>query len=240
MISVCIATHNGERYINEQLTSILPQLSESDEIIVSDDRSTDHTLHEITSLGDERIHIFTHDAIDALFTIDHSTHNFANALAQAKGDIIFLADQDDVWLPEKVQTFLKHLKTADLVMSDCYIGDDSLHTTDQTYSSIRPYQSGLFKNFLKSHYLGCCMAFKREVYMKAIPFPKHGVAHDLWIGMIAERFFNVQYINQPLMIYRRHSDTVTSSGKYNNTSWAFKIKYRFYIAKALIHTIISK
>ena len=228
------------RYIKEQLASILPQLSESDEIVVSDDCSTDRTIYEIATLGDERIHVFKHEAVEAMFTIDHSTHNFAKALAQAKGDIIFLADQDDVWLPEKVKTFLKYLKTSDLVMSDCYIGDESLHTTGLTYSNIRPYQTGLFRNFLKSHYLGCCMAFKREVYTKALPFPKYGVAHDLWIGLTAERYFNIQYINHPLMIYRRHSKTVTTSGKNNNTSLTFKIKYRYYIAKALIHTIFFK
>ena len=105
MISVCIATYNGENYIRQQLMSILPQLSEDDEIVVSDDHSSDRTNEVIMSINDPRIHLFTHDAtIEPIFTIDRSTYNFANALSHAKGDIIFLCDQDDYWLPEKVKT----------------------------------------------------------------------------------------------------------------------------------------
>lgn len=235
MISVCIATYNGENFIRQQLMSILPQLSEDDEIVISDDHSTDRTNEVISSVNDPRIRLFTHDVtIEAKFTIDRSTYNFANALSHAKGDIIFLCDQDDYWLPEKVQTMVSLLASSDLVMSDCLIGDETLNTTGQVYSDIRPFRTGTLTNFLKSHYLGCCMAFKREVYQKALPFPKHGVAHDLWIGLTAERFFKIRYIKQPLMIYRRHSNTVTASGKTNQTSTLFKLSYRFYIAKALL------
>ena len=235
MISVCIATYNGENYIRQQLMSILPQLSEDDEIVISDDHSTDRTNEVISSVNDPRIRLFTHDVtIEAKFTIDRSTYNFANALSHAKGDIIFLCDQDDYWLPEKVQTMVSLLVSSDLVMSDCLIGDETLNTTGQVYSDIRPFRTGTFTNFLKSHYLGCCMAFKREVYQKALPFPKHGVAHDLWIGLTAERYFKIKYTKQPLMIYRRHSNTVTASGKTNQTSTLFKLSYRFYIAKALL------
>ena len=235
MISVCIATYNGENYIRQQLMSILPQLSENDEIVVSDDHSSDRTNEVISSINDPRIRIFTHDAtIEAKFTIDRSTYNFANALSHARGDIIFLCDQDDYWLPEKVQTMVSLLTSSDLVMSDCLIGDETLNTTGQVSSDIRPFRTGMLTNFLKSHYLGCCMAFKREVYQKALPFPKHGVAHDLWIGLTAERYFKIGYTEQPLMIYRRHSDTVTASGKTNQTSLFFKLSYRFYIAKAIL------
>lgn len=235
MISVCIATYNGENYIRQQLMSILPQLSEDDEIVISDDHSTDRTNEVISSVNDPRIRLFTHDVtIEAKFTIDRSTYNFANALSHAKGDIIFLCDQDDYWLPEKVQTMVSLLVSSDLVMSDCLIGDETLNTTGQVYSDIRPFRTGTLTNFLKSHYLGCCMAFKREVYQKALPFPKHGVAHDLWIGLTAERYFKIKYTKQPLMIYRRHSNTVTASGKTNQTSTLFKLSYRFYIAKALL------
>lgn len=235
MISVCIATYNGENYIRQQLMSILPQLSEDDEIVISDDHSTDRTNEVISSVNDPRIRLFTHDVtIEAKFTIDRSTYNFANALSHAKGDIIFLCDQDDYWLPEKVQTMVSLLASSDLVMSDCLIGDETLNTTGQVYSDIRPFRTGTLTNFLKSHYLGCCMAFKREVYQKALPFPKHGVAHDLWIGLTAERYFKIKYTKQPLMIYRRHSNTVTASGKTNQTSTLFKLSYRFYIAKALL------
>ena len=235
MISVCIATYNGEKYIHEQLRSILPQLSEDDEIIISDDHSTDRTIEVISSIRDPRIHIYIHDSvIDAKFNIDQSTHNFENALLHAKGDIIFLSDQDDYWMPEKIEIMSQALESADLAISDCIIGDEKLKPTKLLYSNIRVFKTGLFNNLLHSHYLGCCMAFNKAVLTKALPFPKYGVAHDLWLGMTAERFFKVRYISQPLSIYRRHANTVTASGKSNDTSMTFKIKYRLYIIKALL------
>ena len=96
MISVCIATYNGERFIREQIDSILRQLSSDDEIIVSDDGSTDDTISIINSIDDKRIRIIEGPR-------KHSpTHNFECAMKEAKGYYIFLADQDDVWKPNKV------------------------------------------------------------------------------------------------------------------------------------------
>ena len=103
MISVCIATYNGEKYIKEQLDSIIPQLGHEDEIVISDDGSSDSTLDIINSINDERIRI----------TVNQGKHgvnsNFNNALLHAKGDFIFLADQDDIWLSGKVAECLKAL-----------------------------------------------------------------------------------------------------------------------------------
>ena len=111
MISVCMATYNGEKYIELQLRSILPQLSEDDEVIVSDDASTDQTLDVVRRLNDNRIKIVHHET-------DHGyTRNFENALKYAKGDYIFLSDQDDEWLPEKVQVTLQALPAVTLLKS---------------------------------------------------------------------------------------------------------------------------
>ena len=115
MISVCIATYNGEKYILEQILSILPQLKENDEIIVSDDSSTDTTLEIIKNINDKRIQIFKN-------TGNHGVNsNFDNALKRAHGEYIFLSDQDDVWLPGKVDRCLAELRTADLIMHDATI-----------------------------------------------------------------------------------------------------------------------
>ena len=95
MISVCIATYNGEKYLREQLDSILPQLAESDEVIVSDDGSTDGTIDLITSLNDPRIKIVSNSGRKGY------VGNFENALKHTTGDYIFLSDQDDIWYPNK-------------------------------------------------------------------------------------------------------------------------------------------
>ncbi|MEO5643505.1 MAG: glycosyltransferase, partial [Bacteroidia bacterium] len=95
-ISVCLATYNGEKYIGEQLQSILIQLSQHDEVIISDDSSSDRTIDIVQAFGDSRI-IILHGQ-----TFRSPIRNFENALSHAGGQYIFLADQDDVWLPEKV------------------------------------------------------------------------------------------------------------------------------------------
>ena len=104
MISVCIATYNGAPYITEQLASICAQLSDNDEIIVSDDGSTDGTLDVVRAFGDPRIRI-VHNQSQRCYTA-----NFENALRYAQGDYIFICDQDDVWLPKKVETIVHYLR----------------------------------------------------------------------------------------------------------------------------------
>ena len=95
MNSVCMASFNGERYIKEQIDSILLQIGEDDELIISDDGSTDQTVDVICSYRDDRIkfvrNVNRHGCIG----------NFENALRVASGDFIFLADQDDIWLSDK-------------------------------------------------------------------------------------------------------------------------------------------
>ena len=90
MISVCIATFNGGKYIREQIMSVLPQLNEKDEIIISDDGSTDDTIYILESLHDQRIKIYVNEREHGFIW------NFENALMKSSGDIIFLCDQDDV------------------------------------------------------------------------------------------------------------------------------------------------
>ena len=115
MISVCVATYNGEKFIREQIESILCQLSSDDEIIVSDDGSTDGTIVIINCIGDKRIRIIEGPR-------KHSpTFNFENALKEAKGDYIFLADQDDVWKTNKVEVCMKWLQKYDCVVSDAEV-----------------------------------------------------------------------------------------------------------------------
>src|SRR5674476_13034 len=115
MISVCLTTYNGEEYILEQIQSILCQIGNDDEVIISDDGSTDHTLKILNKQEDHRIKIYHNNNSKGIIS------NIENALTYAKGDIIFLADQDDVWLPNKVRICSEALINNNLVISDCYV-----------------------------------------------------------------------------------------------------------------------
>ena len=117
MISVCMATYNGAPFIERQMRSILCQLGIDDEVIVADDGSTDDTIAILQGMNDARIRI-----IDGAHR--HSPiWNFEKALQQAKGEYIFLSDQDDLWLPEKVEICMEHLRHSDCVVSDCMVVD---------------------------------------------------------------------------------------------------------------------
>ncbi len=237
-LTVCIATYNGGKYIREQLESILPQLSADDEVVVSDDCSTDNTLGVIAALGDRRIKVFTHEKGKAKFTNDYATANFENALRHASGDVIFLSDQDDVWMPDKVHDMLKALEHADMVMSDCMVTDGQLCVQNPSYAAaFVPFSSSIIGNFMRCSFLGSCMAFRRCVLYRALPFPHHGVGHDIWLGMVGLRYYRFAYIPSPLMKYRRHTATVTMGGKANATSLWFKVSYRLYLLKAMFRLI---
>ena len=208
MISVCMATYNGEKYIKEQLSSILSQLSEKDEIIVSDDSSTDKTVEIIESFQDKRIKILKNNKFR------QPNLNFENALKYSKGDIIFLSDQDDVWVKNKVEIILNQLKKYDLIVSDAFITDKKLNITNESLFSEVNSNRGILKNIIKNTYYGCCMAFKREVLKKALPFPKtREIGHDLWLGIIADKYFKVKFLKEKLIYFRRHENTLTTIKK---------------------------
>ena len=117
MISVCIPTYNGGKFIRQQLGSILSQLSNDDEIIISDDSSTDNTLEIINSFNDKRIKVLENN------TFHSPIYNLENALKQAGGDYIFLSDQDDEWMLNKISVVMEHLKSANLVVHDAQVVD---------------------------------------------------------------------------------------------------------------------
>ncbi|MBL6449792.1 glycosyltransferase family 2 protein [Fulvivirga sp. 29W222] len=227
-ISVCIATHNGEKYIREQIDSILPQLSVHDEIIVSDDGSTDTTISILLSYRDKRIKI-----VECSWA-NSPIKNFENALNYCSGDIIFLSDQDDIWLAGKAKTMIQALETNDLVMSDCYVVNEKLQPLHQSLFFINKARTGFWKNLWKNSYTGCCMAFSRKVLNKTLPFPKDIPMHDQWIGLVGELFFRTTIINKKLTLYRRHDSTATRTGYKSSYDLISKIKFRFKLLKNLI------
>ena len=229
MISVCMATYNGEKYIEAQLRSILSQLSENDEVIVSDDASTDRTLEVVRQLNDDRIKIVHHET-------DHGyTKNFENALKYARGDYIFLSDQDDEWLPEKVNVTLSALKNADFVVSDCITQDENGNVLDPSRFKTFKIKKGFWRLMIKTRYLGCCMAFKKNVLQAALPFPENSyyIEHDLWLAAVAELYFKVELINQPLIIYKRHGNNTSDAENGKGYPLSVKLKRRVYRLKCL-------
>lgn len=228
MISVCIATRNGSRYVGEQLNSILSQLGANDEVIISDDASSDSTLDIVRSFEDTRIRVLRREHSIGIVA------NFEASLSESKGDLIFLADQDDVWLPDKVATLSLYLVDHDLVISDCTVVDQSLKPIQSTALKKYKTHKGLLRNLIRNSYMGCCMAFRRTVLNKALPFPKDIPMHDVWIGLVAEMYFRIAVVPEQLVLHRRHQHNASTTGMTSQLTLRKQFGNRYRILKNLI------
>jgi glycosyltransferase involved in cell wall biosynthesis len=223
-ISVCMATHNGERFIAKQIASILSQIGSDDELIISDDGSVDRTVPIISSFKDARIKVL---ASSRRTTIPE---NFENALACARGELIFLADQDDLWLPGKASTMSLLLGQYDLVVSDCAIVDEEDVVIESSFFRLHRSRGGLVRNWFRNCYVGCCMAFRRSVLTAALPFPAKVPWHDQWIGLIAEAIGRTKFFPGVLMHYRRHSGNASPTLGGRRFSLWRKVANRAHLA----------
>ena len=219
-ISVCMATYNGARFLREQLDSVLNQLSADDELVISDDGSTDGTLDIIKSYGDSRIRLY-------YATRQNVVLNFENALKQATGELIFLCDQDDIWFGDKVEKCVCHLKKYALVFSNAAMFHGKNTEETELFFKDSKKKTGVLSNLAKVKFLGATIAFRRSVLERALPFPRNLAMHDIWLGLIAETTASTHYIDEPLIYYRRHENTASTTGHKSKNSLYTKMKIRW-------------
>lgn len=230
-ISVALATFNGEHFIEEQLESIINQLTLGDEIIVSDDGSTDKTLDIIKKYQKE---------CSFIKLLKNESHhgvigNFENALTHCKNKYIFLSDQDDIWSPNKKKSVISLLKNGStLVLHNANILNESTSSIENydMYKKLG-FSTNIISVLLKNPYIGCCMAFKKELLDVCLPFPKENLIniHDWWIGLCAILTGKCSYSNEKLITYRIHSNNTLG---FHKTSFLFKIKKRLLMISCLI------
>lgn len=227
MISVCLASYNGEKYIEEQINSILPQLSTDDELIVSDDGSRDATREILATYSmDQRVRVISGPQKGLIA-------NFENAIKSANGEIIFLADQDDIWLPDKVAATLACFKddpTVKVVVSDLRLVDENLKELYPSYFTLRKVHSGSVRNIIRNTYIGAGMAFKSELKSRILPFPADIPMHDMWIGVLAGK--HTVFLNEVLTLYRRHGEN--NSQISTTASFSQKLRWRLALLKGLL------
>lgn len=241
MISVCMATHNGAKYLKEQIDSILKQLGGEDELVISDDGSNDSTIEIIESYNDSRIKLYPQNSPAGLLGHEYATLNFENALKNAKGDYIFLSDQDDVWTDDKVEVCMYYLQTYDYVVSDAYVTDGNLNVISETrfLKEEKIHFNKYMAIVFSTPYQGSCAAFRRTVLDKAMPFPKGIQSHDRWIGNVAAFFFKYRVIPEKLIYYRRHENVTSSAlGSGGRSAGLLKtIGYKLGYMKGLLSII---
>ena len=208
-VSVCMATYNGSSYLREQVSSILRQLGPHDELIISDDNSTDDTVSIIRGYGDGRIRL-----------IDNASHRghvraFEEALKNATRDVILLSDQDDIWVEGRLGAMMDVLfrfPKCSLAVGDFAEFDDAglRESADKLGMSPRNNLFQLLRLFLgRTKYFGATFAFRRELLRFALPIPAYVEAHDVWIAMIACLHGGVAHVEERTLLRRIHSGNLT-------------------------------
>ncbi|MDR3061677.1 MAG: glycosyltransferase family 2 protein [Dysgonamonadaceae bacterium] len=224
-ISIAMTTYNGERYLREQLDSIYAQTLAPDEVIVVDDCSTDNTqniLKEYQQLYGLKYYINERNL--------GVNKNFEKAISLCSGGYIALSDQDDVWMPYKLERSYQKLFTISssvpaLVSSARIDVDEQLRSV--TGSHPVPDSDSFLTTLLGHNSQGCSMMFNRALARKIIPIPPDKeIMFDLYIGLTAAMTGYKYYIGEPLFYYRHHSANVYARFKSENPSFFKKMRER--------------
>lgn len=213
-LSVAMVTYNGEKYLTEQIESILNQLGSRDELVISDDGSKERTLEIIREYQakDHRIRLFQGPGRGIKKNVEH-------VLFQTRGSYIFLADQDDIWTPKKIEKVLEAFEKSNamVVIHDARVfeGENPENIVMESFFQYRNSGAGVWKNLVRNSYIGCCMAFRKELKEIILPIPNQIEMHDQWIGILADYAAGKScFLSKPLLLYRRHGNNNSSMKHY--------------------------
>lgn len=211
-ISVCMAVYNGEKFLKEQIESILLQLGDKDELVIVDDCSTDNSVSIINSFTDNRIKLHLNNK--------NSRHviTFGKAIELSQNEIIFLCDQDDIWIKERAKTFIDYfqkMENVKLITSNFLCVNENGNIINNPLPTVSSEESfkylrNISKIFLgKIGYYGCSMAFRNELKPFILPIPDYIEAHDLWIALIANMLKINLHIEEKTLYHRIHSKSAS-------------------------------
>ncbi|ACL40382.1 glycosyl transferase family 2 [Pseudarthrobacter chlorophenolicus A6] len=211
-VSVCMATYNGQEYVAEQIQSILSQLSPADELIIVDDASKDNTLDVVRRLEDPRI-VLLPSAENKGYVA-----SFEKAVSASRGEYIMLSDQDDIWLPGRVETLVNALQTKDFAASNFTVFGgpaNRYHKVQLKESDSGRWLANLVTTWIGIRpYYGCTMAFTSRAKNMILPFPKFlNETHDQWIAIVGNRNRSMVHVAAPTVARRLHDDNTTPKSR---------------------------
>lgn len=225
-VDILLATFNGEKYLAEQLESIARQTYTSWRLLIRDDGSSDRTI--------EIIHRFAERYDSKVALVDNqnirkgAAGNFSRLIELSTADYVMLADQDDVWLPEKVQMSFDRIRTLEgrcvsavpvLVYTDLTIADSALNVVKNSlwaYQQMDPARTRKLNRLLiQNTALGCTMIFNSALRKLAVPISPQARMHDWWLILVAAAFGQIDYIPAATVLYRQHSHNTRGA-----TSWS--------------------
>ena len=227
-IDILLTTYNGEKYLEEQIESILNQSYTHIQLIISDDGSTDRT-REILKKYEKNSKITIYYQEKNLGYI----RNFEFLLTKVENELYMLSDQDDVWKPNKIQDTLKKLEeeNADLVFTDLEVVNENLELINTSFNRSMNKEHKIKKTidtkqfeYLYNNITGCTIMSKKKWINEILPIPKNSkyVIHDSWIGLIISLNGKVTYLDKPTIQYRQHGDNQIGTEKASYKCKEFK------------------
>lgn len=233
--SVAMATYNGLPYVRRQLDSILDQIATTDQLVIVDDASSDGTWEYLQTLRHPALELFRHATNLGIRA------SFQEALAACRNDIVFLSDQDDIWLPPKRAVVMRTFATRPdvvLVTSDARVIDADDRVIGTSFMQTRGgFRGSVLSTILKNRYLGCTMVLRRSVLPLALPIPRGAPMHDMWLGAMGAFQGAVAYIDEPLLDYRRHGRNASPS---THRPMLRMIRWRVAFAAAIVSRLFAR
>ncbi|MES2993279.1 MAG: glycosyltransferase family 2 protein [Pseudomonadota bacterium] len=228
-MSVIMAVYNGRRFLREQLESVLDELLPGDELLVIDDASTDGSLAMLESVDSPALRIHRNPSNLGVRA------SFERGLRLAAHDIIFLCDQDDIWLPGKRAAFVQAFErdaTVLAVISDAQVIDaDGVVVAPSFMATRGDFRGSIAATVWRNRYLGCAMALRRSLLTAALPIPCRVPMHDMWLGAMARILGRVVYLPVPYLQYRRHGGNVSPS---RPQSMSTMLRWRVALVRAVL------
>ncbi len=223
-VHILMATYNGGKYLEEQLTSLETQTWKDWYLTVYDDGSTDDTLQILMRfrehLGEDRVYIGVNNPASG-----SAKHNFMKLIRENKGSYFMCCDQDDVWYPEKIEKSVKRMYRMEkrygkdvplLVYSELRVVDEQLKEIAPAFHpfmNLRTH-SDLAGELIQNQVTGCTVLFNHTLwsYMQRLTETDKILMHDHALALTALLFGHMSYIHTPLMDYRQHGDNSVGAG----------------------------
>lgn len=240
MIDILMATYNGERYLEEQIDSILQQSFKDWRLVVRDDCSQDKTKEILRNYQNEYPDKII--VIEGKNSSGGAMQNFFKLLEYASSDYVMFADQDDVWLTDKVVLTLKKMQELEgiygtefplLVHTDLSVVDANLETINSSIFTMQNmnHKHNKLNNLVATNIVtGCTMLFNKALLYKLRELPGTAVMHDMWIAMVASAFGRIGFVEKATILYRQHGNNC--NGAKNLNSFAY-VRAKLFGLKAI-------
>lgn len=224
-VEILLASYNGAKYIQEQLDSILSQTYKNIFITILDDASSDETIEIIKryiEVNPSKISLKVHSKNQGII------NTFSTLLSLSSANYVMCSDQDDIWLPHKVEETMKKMIENEkklgkafpiLIHTDLIIVDERLNKLDDSFWNYINIDAAKGQNLnrllVQNIVTGCTMLMNRSLISLAVPFPQNILMHDWWIALIACSLGKIDYVQHPTLLYRQHRNNSLGAKKYN-------------------------